>query len=146
MQQYVSLSVVLKFLPRHKKDQSKLWKVISCPQQKAYKKCKLKENNMIQKLQKRLMIIVICLNNLDLVKKCHLLLSWKIHLAIVIFQIQLPRPQINIVKLSIGFAQLMNISRWDIQLIRLVFRQKKIDWVCKKRNMKWLVLSVIRCA
>ena len=101
---------------------------------------------MIQKLQKRLMIIVICLNNLDLVKKCHLLLSWKIHLAIVIFQIQLPQLQINIVKLSIGFAQLMNISRWDIQLIRLVFRQKKIDWIYKKRNMKWLVLLVIRCA
>ena len=44
---------------------------------------------MIQKLQKRLMIIVICLNNLDLVKKCHLLLSWKIHLEIVLFKILL---------------------------------------------------------
>ena len=101
---------------------------------------------MIQKLQKRLMNIVNCLRNLGLGKKCHLHLSWKILQVIVIFQIQLPPHQINIVKLNIGFVQLMNIYKWVILLILLVFRLKKIDWIWKKQKMKWQVLSVIKCA
>jgi hypothetical protein len=127
MQPYVFLNVVLKFHLKHKKVQSRLWKVISCLQLKAYKKCNLKEDNMIQKLQRRLMNIASYLNNLDLVKKCLLHLSWKIHQAIVIFQIQLHLHQINIVKLNIGFVQLMNTYKWVILQILLVYRPKKID-------------------
>lgn len=126
MQLYESLNVVLKYLLRHKKVQSKLWKVISCLQLKDYKKCSLKEDNMIQKLQRRLMNIVKHLKNLDLVKKCHLHLFWKIRPAIVIFQIQLLPHQINIVKLKIGFEQPMNTCKWVILQILQVFRPKKI--------------------
>ena len=127
MQPYVSQNVVLKSLLRHKKVQSKLWKVILCLLLKVCKKCSLKEDNMIQILQRRLMNIVSYLKNLDLVKKCHLHLSWKIHQAIVIFQIQLHLHQINIVKLNIGFVQLMNTYKWVILQILLVYRPKKID-------------------
>ena len=86
------LKLVLRFLQKHKRDQLKQLKVILCQQSKVFKNSKKKEENLIHRPPRKLMITAKHLKSMLLEKKCHLLSLLMIHPEIVLCKIhQLPQ-------------------------------------------------------